>query len=1060
MMSSVAASVAMPPSAEPTLPADAQRTGPGAPTHPTLVAGMTLGRYRIESRLGAGGMGVVYAAHDPELHRRVALKLLHGFARGGDDERRVRLQREAQAMAQLSHPHVVTVHDVGSVGDVVFVAMELVDGGTLGDWMKARHGWPEIVDRFVAAGQGLAAAHAVGLVHRDFKPDNVLVGRDGRVRVTDFGLARHLQPDDTPWSTEGEDGTLELTRVGAVVGTPAYMSPEQLGGHPAQMASDQFSFCVAMWEALFGARPFPGRTLAQIAASIEEGPPHAPGGRVPVRIVRALRRGLHLHPTERFPTMAALLEELVAARRRRRGTWIALGAGAVVLVAGSVGTTLALATDGRATTTRAQTSASDAEAAPVVDVCAAAETSLEDVYGSQVDGKIADAFTKADAAIGTDTAGRVATALQAWAGRYRDTHRRACELTLLEHARSDVERDEQTQCLDIARDELGVLVAEFLAADAKTVARAVQAAEDLPRPERCIDPSFLEVWVPPPTEEPLASEVKRVRAELLRGRALVEDGKYTEAHAVIEAALEDAKDTGYDPVIAEAYYRLGAVLDPLGKYEQSRDAYTEAVWTARKARHASVELWGATSLVSVVGDDLGQPQEAERWARHAVAQAERLGNEGRDALAEIHSNLGALAFVRGEYELSRDHHKEALALREFVHGKRTFAAANSLHNLAGALLELGKVDEAEPLRRAAVAAAEGALGPDHPQVAAFLKGLGNVYVNRSDYRTALPYFQRAYDIRRKALGESHPEVASALADLAIVTNFDGDAESALQMHRDALKMREAAYGPRHVQVARSHASICSLLMDMERYDEAQPSCEQALEIRREVLGDDHPDVAGALDRLGSLAHKRGRFDEAIAFHQRAVEIKQRTIGDAPDLAVSLGNLASSQRRNEQYDEALRNLLDAKEVLEKAYGDKHTRLATVLDSIGEVYGSLARIDDAWTMHEQALAMREALHGPDHPSVARSLRFLARIHAHRGQDAEAAALYERALKIFEDAGGEPFITAETRFQLAKSLAASDAARATELATAARAEFEGLPDGPDAEMVAEIDAWLAAR
>jgi serine/threonine protein kinase len=241
-----------------------QPTQSPLPEPEPLARGTQVGRYVLLDAVGSGGMGVVYAAYDPELDRKVAIKLLR-FDRLGSEagERdRLRLQREAQAIARLSHPNVVHVYDVGTFGDQVFVAMEFVAGRTLRQWAEEEpRPWREVVDRFALAGRGLAAAHAAGLIHRDFKPDNVLLGDDGRVRVVDFGLARPAGQQPAP---EGErtpsGGTLAhpLTEWGVVVGTPAYMAPEQLRGEASDERSDQLSFCVSLYETLYGERPFPG----------------------------------------------------------------------------------------------------------------------------------------------------------------------------------------------------------------------------------------------------------------------------------------------------------------------------------------------------------------------------------------------------------------------------------------------------------------------------------------------------------------------------------------------------------------------------------------------------------------------------------------------------------------------------------------------------------------------------------------------------------------------------------------------------------------------------------
>ncbi len=290
-----------------------------------LQRGATLGRYVLLEKLGAGGMGEVFAAYDPQLDRKVALKLLRGGALSAE-EGKARLKREAQAMARLQHPNVIAVHDVGDFGDRVFIAMEYVEGETLADWLRGQRAWDEVVRIFLQAGSGLAAAHRAGLVHRDFKPDNVLLGADARPRVVDFGLARQSTSSPSPQSAERalneamSDSSLAvpLTRDGAVMGTPGYMAPEQIAGLVTDARSDQFSFCVALWEGLFGRRPFSGSTLRQHAQEIEAGRfgPLPSDTRVPDWVVTVVRRGLAANPADRWPDIDSLLKALRPRARR------------------------------------------------------------------------------------------------------------------------------------------------------------------------------------------------------------------------------------------------------------------------------------------------------------------------------------------------------------------------------------------------------------------------------------------------------------------------------------------------------------------------------------------------------------------------------------------------------------------------------------------------------------------------------------------------------------------------------------------------------------------------
>jgi hypothetical protein len=305
----------------------------GASGDGELAPGASVDRYRLVTRIGAGAMGVVWGARDPELDRAIAIKLVHpDLAR--DPEAAARLLREARAMAKVSHRNVVAIHDAGRDGELLFIAMELVAGTNLGQLLARRtpaevRDWRRWLTLMLDAGRGLAAAHAAGIVHRDFKPENVLVDRAGRVCVGDFGVAELSMPGrSTRWKVGAErdlTATIDdLTTTGALIGTPAYMSPEQLRGETADARSDQFAFSVTAWEALFGQRPFPltpppgQEALPALLASIERGEPEAPRiTPVPRRIREALVRGLSADPSARFADLPALLHALTPRSRWR-----------------------------------------------------------------------------------------------------------------------------------------------------------------------------------------------------------------------------------------------------------------------------------------------------------------------------------------------------------------------------------------------------------------------------------------------------------------------------------------------------------------------------------------------------------------------------------------------------------------------------------------------------------------------------------------------------------------------------------------------------------------------
>jgi serine/threonine protein kinase/formylglycine-generating enzyme required for sulfatase activity len=332
-------------------PDDSQEASPEpADGFDVLPVGAKVGRYLVVERLGAGAMGVVYAAYDPKLDRKVALKLLRPHAGGDQMRRAARLEREAKAVAKLSHPNVVGIFDVLVEDEHLVLAMEYLGGGTLTRWLtEKKRPWREILRMFIEVGRGLAAAHAEGQIHRDFKPDNVLLDKSGVPKVVDFGLVRFSSGAGPQPSAEEITSTLEtykelaasgaagLTRTGAIAGTPAYMAPEQFMAKPVDGRTDQFAFCVALYQALYGERPFEGNTAIQLAASVTAGHLRTPpkNSEVPGWVRACVMRGLRIEPDERFSRFDDLLAVLTndpVARRNRR---LAIGVAAVVLLGGT-----------------------------------------------------------------------------------------------------------------------------------------------------------------------------------------------------------------------------------------------------------------------------------------------------------------------------------------------------------------------------------------------------------------------------------------------------------------------------------------------------------------------------------------------------------------------------------------------------------------------------------------------------------------------------------------------------------------------------------------------------
>jgi predicted Ser/Thr protein kinase len=435
--------------------------------------GAVVGRHVVLHELGAGGMGVVYAAYDPELDRKVALKLLLPGA--GGDIGRLRLLREAQALGRLSHPNVVGIHDVGTVGEQVWLAMEFVQGRTLEQWLRTPRRWQEVLEILRNAGEGLAAAHAAGLLHRDFKPDNVMVGDDGRVRVMDFGLARahagagasamDLSPPSPEASSSFASSSLAstVTRVGAIVGTPSYMAPEQFGSKELSAAADQFAFCVTLWEALYGERPFEGRSPMELVANVLDGKLRPPtrARAAPGWLRRACERGMAVEPTQRWPSMSALLDTLAKGRTRAAVRKGLVAVGVLALLGGGI------AAERRWDLAR-RTAA-----------CEASGDEVEVAWSPEREQELRDALVATGVSHAAVTADRVTPWLEQQALAWREARVEACLDTHV-RGRWDAETlDRSLWCLEERRMALQSLVDELTLADADVLHKAVSAAAGL-----------------------------------------------------------------------------------------------------------------------------------------------------------------------------------------------------------------------------------------------------------------------------------------------------------------------------------------------------------------------------------------------------------------------------------------------------------------------------------------------------------------------------------------------------------------------------------------------------
>ncbi len=776
----------------------------------SLAPGTTVGPYVILSLVGRGGMGEVYAAYDPRLERKVALKVLRESPGPRAKVRAAQrsLLQEAQSTARLSHPNVVIVYDAGTIDDEasgvrVYLAMEFVEGQTLAQWLSSQpRSWREIRDVFLAAAQGLLAAHEAGLVHRDFKPQNVMIAGNGSIRVMDFGLAsasqvaadediaslRLAQPDLRPASQ-----TVPLTGAGALMGTPLYMAPEQFQGRPTDARTDQFGFCVALYEALYGTRPFAAETVEDLRHAVLSGRPREPDNakQVPGFLRRVVLRGMRTTPAARYPSMRELIAALATdpARRRRIVSW-GVAAAMILLVVGLGAQRLAA---------HGQT------------MCRAAGDKMEGVWEPRDDGPrrtaVHQAFARTGKPLAATTWPRVARLLDAYTSRWTAAYTDACEATHVRGDQSTQVLDLRMGCLEQARGAVRALTEVLSNADDRAIVEAVNAAQALPPLERCADVMALKAVVPPPADPSARAHVTEIETGLSRVKALIDTGKWVEARRQVGPVVDAARAMGYGPLVAETLESRSWLETELLDEAAGRDTLEEAVWIALESHRDDIAAESAAQRLAIAAT-LPEPAErTARWDALAAALISRLGPGHERIESWFHQNRAVLAYSRGQF---RD-----------------------------ALTELGL----------ALALKRKVLPPTSPDIAITLGTIAYVRATTGHGQSALVLVQEAEGIFREAYGAESPfrirTIFTRGAALEAVGRF-AEAEADFLDATRALEPDSSA----HVHLADILTELGKTLVAEHKYQEAATILERAVHLREQDPGSpiDRAEVQFALAR--------------------------------------------------------------------------------------------------------------------------------------------------------------------------------------------------------------------
>lgn len=820
-----------------------------------LPRGSSIGRYLIIEKLGSGGMGVVYAAYDPDLNRKVAIKLLRSQPGAMASQGRARLLREAQSMARLSHPNVVAVYDVGVAFDQVFVAMEFVEGMTLGEWLSKPRSTDEILQVFAEAGQGLAAAHDAGIVHRDFKPDNVMIGRDGRARVMDFGVARDVsQPISDPGpvlvptrSAVALDLTLPeqssrglaalavsspLTQEGALMGTPRYMSPEQFRGQASDARSDQFSYCIALYEAVCGKPPFAGDNLGELAMQVFLGQvrPFSPERKVPNWLKKVLLRGLKVQANQRYPSLQALLEDLSPERRRRRRRMLLLLSSCAALVVAG------LLAGG----------AYRGNQALKAQRCQAVDLQLDPVFGAAAKAAAREGLAKTKRPYADDVWQRVENNLSHYLFSWRAMRRDTCQATFVAGTQSAELHARRLRCLDGRLQEVAAFMNLLRTADEQVLDSAVDQSSDLTLLEPCADPHFLQQLV---GEKPLERERLDVLSrQLSEARLLHNSGRVQAAKDRAIEVLSAAQQIDNLPLQARAERELSmletSVGDPFAAHQRALSAAALGV----RGGDFLTAAWAFTDLM-YLAQVTQRGISVDKWQQFAESTLARVeGSAQVKARIQATLDLYLCQHLSAQRQMPKADEQCLLALRE---NERVF-------------------------------------GRESSQMGTVLNSLAMHNRRQERYPEAESLYRRALTVSEAHQGSEHPRLVTIHENLGVLLELMGKPDAAEAEYRRALQIAERAFGTEHPKLYGTLKQLVLLLLRQNQAATAIPIAERAAALHKGT-----PRVLGGRLLLAQALQKGGRFADALAIHEEA--LAQCSGKNCPDLSTRLLGVADDLR---------------------------------------------------------------------------------------------------------------------------------------------------------------------
>lgn len=889
-----------------------------------------IGRYRVLRKIGEGGMGAVYQAEQDNPRRAVALKLLLAGIAAPRALRR--FEFEAQILGRLQHPGIAQIHEAGMVetpaGTRPYFAMEYVEGRTLLEHaLFSRLDVRQRVELLIRICEAVEHAHQKGVIHRDLKPANILVTPSGQPKVLDFGVARLTDLD--------VQTTMIQTEAGQLVGTLAYMSPEQLAANAREIdtRSDVYALGVLGYELLANRMPYDlvGKSIVEVAQVIRLDDPTRLS-----RVNRSLRGDLEVifgrvlakEKGQRYQSAAEFAGDLrrylderpILARppsaiyqtrkfvRRNKGIAAGLFVGAVALLAG---TTLAVR----------------------YGLIAAAERDA--------------------ARLARDEAQKAESQIK----------KRADELKLV----ADFQAGMLAQVDPTSAGRL--LTEDVTAAFESALARAgVPQAERAGRVE-----AFRGQW----------SNVNATDA----ARDLIDRTILKPAIATIDAQFRD------QPVVdAQLRQTLATRYKQLGMYDAALPLQTRALATRRLTLgEEHPDTLASINSMGVLLQDQGKLSEAEPYFRDALEKSRRvLGQEHPSTLSAI-NNLGTLLKAQGRLDDAEPYYREALEKLRRVLGDEHPNTLTSISNLGSLLKAQGKLAEAEPLYREALEKQRRVLGDGHPLTLGSIHNLGIVLRDQGRLSEAEPYVREATEKRRRVLGEAHPDTLNSINNLGALLYTQGRLAEAEPYFREALDKRRIAQGDEHASTLTAINNLGVLLQDLGKLAEAEQFHREALDKRRRSLGDEHPDTLNSINNLGMLLQAQGRLEEAERYVREALEKHRRVLGeDHPDTLLSINNLGSLLQASGRQADAEAHYRDALQRERRVLGDDHPLTLGSIHNLGTLLRDEGRLDEAEPLLQDALEKRRRVLGDGHPDTLNSFVSVGRLRVAQGRAAEAQSL----------------------------------------------------------------------